>query len=213
MTVIGGWRVIAEAVIPTITFLVGLNLSGDYFVPALIALGVTACAAILRALSHLPIKPALIGVVSMAASVFVAWKTGQAVNVFLISILKNVTYGSILLISIIVRWPLLGVMLGMIRGEKTHWRKGEQFKLTRTRYYQITWIWVFIFAARLSVQIPFYFADSVQWLALMKLALGMPADAIAAYFCWKLLCTLPKRKRVRQDQHLAEAGAKERVNS
>lgn len=200
LTTIGGWRVVAEAVIPTIVFLIGLNITGDYLLPAICALCVTATAMILRIVNHLPVKPALIGVVSMSASIFVAWKTGSAVNVFLISILKNITYGSILLFSIIVRWPLLGVMLGVIRGEKTRWRKGTQWRVTRLRYYQITWIWCFIFIARISVQIPLYFADSVQWLALMKLSLGMPADAVAAYFCWLLLRSIPKKNEYKEQE-------------
>ena len=196
LTVIGGWRVIVEAVTPTIIFLVGLNLTGDYLLPAGLALCFTSIAALIRLIQRLPVRPALIGVLSMSASVFVAWKTGQAVNVFAISILKNTFYGSLLLISILVRWPLLGVMLGAVRGEKTRWRKGEEWKLTRLRYYQITWIWFFVFVARLSVQIPLYFTDNVQWLALMKLSLGMPADVVAAYFSWRLLRTLRHRHLV-----------------
>lgn len=197
LSVIGGWRVVAEATIPTVVFLVGLRLTGDYMIPAIAALCVTAVAAILRLLRRLPVRPALIGVVSMSLSVFVAWKTGQAVNVFALSILKNMGYGSLVLLSILVRWPLLGLMLGAIRGEGTRWRKGEEWKLTRVRYYQITWLWFFVFVARLSVQIPLYFAGNVEWLALMKLAFGMPLDAMAAFVTWKLVrSTRAQRKSV-----------------
>lgn len=197
LSVIGGWRVVAEATIPTVVFLVGLRLTGDYVIPAIAALCVTAIAAISRLLRRLPVRPALIGVVSMSLSVFVAWKTGQAVNVFALSILKNMGYGSLVLLSILVRWPLLGLMLGAIRGEGTRWRKGEEWKLTRVRYYQITWLWFFVFVARLSAQIPLYFAGNVGWLALMKLAFGMPLDAMAAFVTWKLVrSTRAQRKSV-----------------
>lgn len=193
LTVIGGWRVVVEAVVPTLIFLIGLNLTGDYLLPAGLALGFTTIAALTRLVQRMPVRPALIGVLSMTASVFVAWKTGQAVNVFAISILKNTFYGSLLLVSILVRWPLLGVMLGAVRGEKTRWRKGSEWKLTRVRYYQITWLWFFVFVARLSVHIPLYFSGNMEWLALMKLSLGMPADIVAAYFSWRLLRTLRKQ--------------------
>ncbi|XCB29793.1 DUF3159 domain-containing protein [Arcanobacterium hippocoleae] len=203
LNVVGGWRAVFEAVIPTLTFVVLLITTGDYLVPALIAFGLCCTFAAARAIQRLSVKPALSGVLTMAASVFVAWKTGQAVNVFLVSILKNMTYGSIILVSILVRWPLLGVMLGYLRGEKTRWRHGQEWALTRVRYYQITWVWTFIFAARLSVQIPLYFGGHAQWLGIMKLTLGLPADILAAYICWQLLRTLPKRNRKAGNQNSA----------
>ena len=81
LTVIGGWRVIVEAVTPTIIFLVGLNITGDYLLPAGLALCFTSIAALIRLIQRLPVRPALIGVLSMSASVFVAWKTGNPVYV------------------------------------------------------------------------------------------------------------------------------------
>lgn len=200
LTVIGGWRSVAEAVLPTLTFVIGLVATGDYLKPALVALTLVVIFAVTRIVQKKSIKPAISGVITMAASVFVAWKTGQAVNVFLISILKNTTYGSLILLSILARWPLLGVMLGFIRGEKTAWSKGEEWKLTRVRYYQITWIWFFVFLARLSVQVPLYFHGYAEWLGIAKLTLGMPTDILAACLCWLLIRTLPKRKKARAEE-------------
>ncbi|MFY9263305.1 MAG: DUF3159 domain-containing protein [Actinomycetaceae bacterium] len=197
LTVVGGWRAVIETVLPTLTFVIGLITTGDYLIPAFAALILVTTFAITRIMQGKSVKPAIISVVTMAASVYVAWKTGQAVNVFLISILKNATYGSVVLLSILVRWPVLGVMLGLIRGEKTAWRKGEEWKLTRVRYYQITTVWLFVFIARLSVQVPLYFHGYAEWLGIAKLTLGLPTDILAAYLSWLLIRSLPKRKNSR----------------
>ena len=56
----------------------------------------------------------LAGFFGVAVSAYVASRTGQAEDFFVIGIAINVVYGLAYLISILVRWPLLGlVMFGM----------------------------------------------------------------------------------------------------
>lgn len=205
LEVVGGWRNVIETVLPTLIFVIGLVITKDFRAPALLALGVMVVLLALRLFAKKSFKHLLLALITMGASVYVAWKTGESVNVFLVSILKNSTYGSIVLVSILVRWPLLGVMLGYLRGEKTAWRHGEEWKLTRVRYYQITIIWLCVFIARLSVQLPLYFGGYAQWLGVTKLALGMPTDIVAAYLCWLLLRTLPKKNQVLSNKELTTA--------
>lgn len=194
LEVVGGWRNVIETVLPTLIFVIGLVATGDFRIPTLLALATIVFLLLLRLVAKKSFKHLLLALLTTGASVYVAWKTGESVNVFLVSILKNSIYGSVVLVSILLRWPLLGVMLGYIRGEKTAWRNGDEWKLTRVRYYQITIIWLCVFIARLSVQLPLYFGGYAQWLGVTKLALGMPTDIVAAYLCWLLLRTLPKKK-------------------
>ena len=61
------------------------------------------------------------GFFGVAISAFVATRTGRAENYFLPGFLQNLGYGLAFLISILVRWPLLGVAMGYLTGEGTSW--------------------------------------------------------------------------------------------
>ena len=55
-------------------------------------------------------------------------------------------------------WPLLGVFFGYVRGEGMDWRKDRQ---RRSAYQRATLLLIGMFAARLLVQVPLYFAENV----------------------------------------------------
>ena len=56
------------------------------------------------------------------AAVFAA-RTGKAEDVFLPGIIYNAAYAVVLTLSILVRWPVVGLMLGSVTGDLTAWRK------------------------------------------------------------------------------------------
>ncbi|MCI6573738.1 MAG: DUF3159 domain-containing protein [Actinomycetaceae bacterium] len=189
---VGGWRGIVESVLPTLVFLVIYVMTRATMTAVAIALVIAVLAIAVRALQRVPIAPALGGLLAMAISAFLAWRTGEASNVFLWGILTNAAYGAVLLISILARWPLLGVLIALFRSEGMAWRTDPESARVRARYYHITWIWVALFALRLAVQLPLYYAHLTEALGLAKLALGLPLFALAAWFSWMLVPPLPQ---------------------
>jgi hypothetical protein len=124
------------------------------------------------------------GFFGVAISAFVATRTGKAENYFLIGILINIAYMLVYAISCIVRWPLLGVIVGYIRGDATGWRKDpRQYRA----YATASWIWVAMFGLRLVIQLPMYFAGAVGMLGVAKLALGWPLFLLAAYLSYRII--------------------------
>lgn len=128
---------------------------------------------------------ALAGFIGVAVAAFIADRTGRAEDFFLPGLLLNAAYGSAYLISILIRWPLLGVILGPTLGGKgMAWRKDER---QLRAYSRASWVWVAIFATRLAVQLPFYLAGSLVALGIARTAMGLPIFALAIWLSYVIL--------------------------
>lgn len=186
LAAVGGWRGITESVLPTLIFLVCYLSTHNTLLAVGAALVICVAAIAVRLVQRAAVTPAVGGFLAMAISAFLAWKTGEAANVFLWGILTNVAYLLVLVISMGLRWPLLGVVIAAVRGEGQAWRTSGQLRQVRRRYYQITWIWAALFAVRLAVELPLYFAGATEALGVAKLVLGVPLFALAVWFSWLL---------------------------
>jgi MFS superfamily sulfate permease-like transporter len=114
--------------------------------------------------------------------------TGSAINFFLVSIIKNVVLGLLFGISAIVRWPLVGVMLGVLLKEQMHWRTVP----ARMRVYQqATWLWVGMSVVRLAFQIPLYLHDKVAGLGAASVPLGLPLYGVVLLLTWLIVRRVP----------------------
>ena len=111
-----------------------------------------------RLIRHEPLQQVLAGFVGVLISAAVAKYTGRAENYFLPGFLQNLGYGLAFLVSILVRWPLLGIAMGYLTGEGTSWRRDPQL---RRVYAAASWIWVGLFFGRLAVQVPLYLAGAI----------------------------------------------------
>jgi Protein of unknown function (DUF3159) len=183
---IGGPQGIADSSIPAVVFVAVYTVGGNRIsLAAIAALGVGLAIAILRLAKGESLRFALAGFVGVAVAAFVASRTGRAEDFFLPGLLLNLLYGSAYLISILVRWPLLGVILGpTLGGEGMAWRK-DPLKLRI--YSRASWVWVGVFGARLCVQLPFYLAGSLLALGIAKAAMGLPVFALGLWLSYLIL--------------------------
>ena len=75
-------------------------------------------------------------------------RTGKAEDFYLPGLWTNAIYGSAYLVSILLRWPVIGLIIGPLLEENFRWRKDP----ARTKVYiKATWLWVGMFAIRLVV--------------------------------------------------------------
>ena len=140
------------------------------------ALGVAAAILIWRVFRRDPIQPAISGFIGVAVCAFIAHRTGDAKGFFLFGIYTSLIYGGVFLLSILVRWPLVGVLWGYLNGHGNSWRSDKR----AMRGYDIaTAAWVLVFAARYVVQSQLYDADQAGWLAVARIAMGWPLTAVA----------------------------------
>jgi hypothetical protein len=110
--------------------------------------------------------------------------TGKAEDNFVPGLIINVVSVLVLLTSIAVRWPLIGVIVGLLTNELTEWRED---RLKRRVLTVATWLWVGLFSARLLVQAPLYFAGQTEALAATKLLMGVPLYAAMLWVTWLLV--------------------------
>ena len=182
---IGGWRGIIDSGIPTLVFVVAyLVTSQNLSQSVLAALASGAMIALWRVFRHEPLHQIGAGFVGVLVSAGFAKYTGKAEDFYLPGLLTNVAYGTAFLISVLVRWPLIGVFLGFFTNQGTAWRKVPD---QRRVLAAATWIWVAVFMGRLFVQVPLYLADSVTVLGIVKIVMGWPLFLAAAYFTYRVL--------------------------
>jgi hypothetical protein len=120
----------------------------------------------------------------VAVAALVALYTGRAVDFFLVQIVANAVSGMAWAVSILVRWPLLGVIVGAALGQRTRWRRDPD--LVRG-YQRASWAWVAQYVVRLLVFLPLYLANAVVALGVARLLLTWPLVALCIAVAWPLL--------------------------
>lgn len=200
---IGGWRGMLDSGLPSVVFLLVYLLNGRILQPALIAaIGTGAGILVWRLLRKQPLTQVLAGFAGVAISAYVSSRTGQARDFFLWGLVVNVAYGSAFLLSLSVRWPLMGVVVGTITGDPSGWRQDPDL---RRVFAAATWVWVFVFGGRILVQVPLYLAGWVGILGAAKIIMGWPLFLFGAYLTYRLLRPVFAQKRL--SQATGEAGA------
>lgn len=180
---VGKTRGLIEALLPGIGFLTVYTLTGNllWSVAAPSALALSFIVA--RAVTKSPLLSALAGLAGILASAGVAMWSGRAEDNFLLGFGVNALSIAVLLGSLVVKKPLIGVITGLLVNDET-W--DEKKGVMRVAVWA-TWLWISVFSLRLSVQVPLYLSQSVSALALTKLAMGVPLYAAALWFTWLLM--------------------------
>nr|WP_083360910.1 DUF3159 domain-containing protein [Arthrobacter alpinus] len=177
----GGVRGIAESILPGLVFLVAFTVTRDLTTALVGSVAMAAVFLVARLIQRTPLTQALAGIVGVALSAFLAMKTGKAENYYLVGFYTNAGYIAALVVSIAVRWPVLGLLFGYARNEGLRWR-GEPERLRA--YRAATWILVGVMAARLVVQLPLYLTEHVDALGAMRLIMGVPLYAFGLWIAW-----------------------------
>lgn len=182
---LGGPLGIVESALPAAAFVIAYTVGGlDPTPAAMVAVGIGVVMAIARLARRQTVQFALSGLAGIAIAAFVVSRTGKAEDFFLPGLLLSGAYIIGLAGSIALRWPIAGVMLGLITQTGTAWRRDPD----RVRIYShVTWIWVGVFALRLAVQLPMYFAGAVVALGVAKVAMGLPLFAVGMWLSWLVL--------------------------
>jgi hypothetical protein len=185
MHALGGRHGIADSSLPGLAFVIAYTATGQNLDAAIwtaVGLGVVLFA--IRIVRRETLQYAVAGFIGVAIAAFVAKQTGRAEDFFLPGLLLNIAYATAYLVSIAIRWPLIGVIIGPLVGEGMEWRKDP--KLLRV-YTRASWIWVGLFVVRLAVQLPLYLADELVALGVAKTAMGFPVFALAVWLSYLVL--------------------------
>ncbi|SBS71019.1 DUF3159 domain-containing protein [uncultured Microbacterium sp.] len=194
----GGWRGVAESVIPGLVFIVIYTLTidpatgdGDLWLSLGLSVGIAAVFTIARLLARQPVGAAVGGLLAAAVAAAFAVFTGDAANNFIPGFITNAAYGTALLISAVIGWSLIGLAAGFLMGEGTAWRADKR---KRRVFFWLAIAWSALFFLRLGVQLPFYLAGDVTTLGTLKLVMGLPLFAPLVAVTWLTVRALYGRR-------------------
>lgn len=171
----GGVGGLAYSAVPIVVFVLVNSMSS--LTPAIwAAIGVAVAIAVVRVVRKEPVQPAISGVLGVAVCSFIAYRSGDAKGFFLLGIWTSLVYGGAFLVSILARWPLVGVAWSVLNGSGFSWR---QHRKAMRSYDVATFAWTIVFAAKYVVQQWLYAADETGWLAFARIAMGYPLTGLA----------------------------------
>jgi hypothetical protein len=175
MEQMGGVAGIVASSAPVVVFIVVNVLTS--LQPALIAaVGTGVLVAIWRVVRKQAVMPAIGGLLGVGVAAFIANQTGEARGFYLPGLLTSAAFGLAFLVSVVVRWPLAGVIWHGINGDGHTWRRNP--RLLRA-YTWASLLWVVVFTSRVVVQGWLYDADEETWLGVARLAMGVPLFGLA----------------------------------
>jgi hypothetical protein len=195
-TILGGRRSAVDSTVPPIAFVAGWLIARQTALDVH-AIGIGGAAAVVAAaiLGGYRLtkggKPAsvVLSLFGVLVAVLVVLRTGRAADFFLVQIVTNAVSAVAWLLSIVVRRPLLGVVVGFVLGQKTRWRRDPAL----LRAYSLgSWVWVLQYVIRVAVLTPLWFSGFTVALTVARIALTWPlVAACLAVSWWMVVRALP----------------------
>ena len=171
----GGVQGIVASTIPVGVFVV-VNVLFALQAALIAALASGVAIAAWRIARKQALQPAVSGLFAVGVAAFLAYRTGEARAFYLPGLLFSAALGLAFLVSVLVRWPLAGVVWHGINGDGQGWRQDP--RMLRA-YTLASLLWTLVFAARVVVQGRLYNADEETWLGIARLAMGYPLVGVA----------------------------------
>jgi hypothetical protein len=174
---LGGRRGVVESIVPTLGFT--LTWITTHHLEWAVAVGGVGVLIVLviRLLQRSSIRYVMYATGGMTLAAVVALRSGNAEDAFLPSIYVNAGYFVLFAFSALVRWPVMGFLVGSVTGDPTGWHADKQIvKLCGI----LTWLLALPCLVRVLVYLPLWSAGEAGWLGVAKIALGWPLQ-IAAF--------------------------------
>ena len=199
-TALGGKRGMVEAAVPTIAFTATFVSTKDVKVAVAVSVGLALVLLAVRIVQRSSVQFVLNALVGIGIGVFFVWLGGRnggdesqkALAYFLPGLIYNAGYAVVVVLSILLRFPVVGAMVGAMAEDPVAWRRDPQvLKLCTT----LTWPLAAPCVLRVLVQGPVYLsgraaedADAyVAALGVLKVVMGWPLQLAALGFMVWLL--------------------------
>jgi hypothetical protein len=206
---LGGVRGLIESSLPVLAFVLLNVLLGDavagldkrtalYWAIAgsvISAVGI----GIFRLIRKQPVRHAVNGLFGIAVGAYLAWRTGDAKDFYLPGILLTFGQAAVLLLSVVVRKPLIGYAWGIMAN------KGHQDWFGNTRLFRtfqwLTLVWVVSLSIRAGIQYYLWALGEANALGIVRILISWPIYAgTFAFTAWAI-----HRVTSTQDAEPAEA--------
>ena len=182
-TALGGPRGVIEAAVPTAAFTLCYVITDQLRTALIVAAGLAGVALLIRLVQRSTVQFVMNAAFGIAIGAAFALRAGGgedsddgALAYFLPGILYNTAYGALLLLTVLIRWPLVGFMVGAVTGDPTGWRNDPAMVKLCNR---LTLLLALPCVLRVVVQYPLYEAGEVGLLGTAKVAMGWPLQVAA----------------------------------
>lgn len=172
---LGGISGIVSSLLPIVVVMLVNAMSS--LGPALVAaIGVAVVITIWRLARREPLGPTVAGLFGVGVCALVAYLTGAAKGFFLLGIWFSALMCVVFMVSVLVRWPLAGVIWHGVNGDGQGWRADKA--LVRA-YTLASLFWAAVAGAKFVMGQWFYVTDQTSWLATVEIATGFPLTGLA----------------------------------
>jgi hypothetical protein len=173
---LGGWRGSLETALPTAAFVVAWVWAHDVRTAVYAAVAVAVVLLVVRLAMRQTPRYVFSAVIATAIAAFFALRSGQAQDAFLPGILGSIGFGLLSIVSVLGRWPLVGFIVAAgdpaMAEDPLGWRRNAALVRVCSR---LTLVLVGLYAVRVAIMLPLYFAGQVALLGVSKIVLGWPA--------------------------------------
>lgn len=168
---LGGPRGSLEAALPFVIFTVVYVVTDEVRPAVVLAVASALGALVVRLAQRSPTRFVVNGLVAIAIAAVIATSTGRAETAFLPGIVQNAAWAIGMGVSVLVRWPVAGFLIGSVIGVPREWRNDPAIVRLSTR---LTLVLMVPMILRVAVQLPLYLAGEVGWLGVTRVLLGWP---------------------------------------
>jgi Protein of unknown function (DUF3159) len=179
---LGGARGSFETALPTVAFVVAWVWLHDVTIAVGASVAIVLALLIVRLVMRQTPRYVLSAILATAFAAFFALRSGKAEAAFLPGILTSAGWGVGSLLSVLVRWPIVGFMVAAADPRMaqdppeltplTSWRRDRGLVAVCQR---LTMVLVMLYAVRVALMFPLYLAGQVELLGVAKIALSWPA--------------------------------------
>ena len=188
---------------PTVIFTVVFLTMKDLRTAIIASVAVAVLLLVVRIVQRSSVQFVINALFGIGIGALFAWRAGQgggdandqAMAYFLPGILYNAGYAVVMGLSVVVRWPIMGFMVGSVAGDPVGWRQDP--KVVRLCSV-LTLCLLAPCLLRVLIQTPMYLAGTQEWwapeaaiaaLGTAKLVLGWPLQIAAILaMVWVLGC-------------------------
>lgn len=181
---VGGWRGMAESVAPGTVFVAVFLVWGGFRLPVIAAVATVVMLVVVRLAQRTPVTQALGGLFGVALGAVWAWRSGSASGYFAPGLWVTAAYTAALIVSMLVKWPAVGVAVGLLQGWGPRWRTHPP---AVRRFQAATAFFAATQLLKLAIQVPLYLAGATAALGTARLALGAPLFALALFVMWRMV--------------------------
>lgn len=168
---LGGIRGMLESAVPFIGFTIAWVIGRQLYPALAVAVGTALVMGVIRMIQRQSLKFVGQAIIPTGIAALVATRTGRAQDIFLPGILYNGALAALSILTIVIRKPLVGFIIGAAINDPTGWMKDKGLVRMSTK---LTAVLAVPYVLRFVIQLPLFLSGQVVWLGVAKVVLGWP---------------------------------------